>query len=262
VALSEKRIKELADALARAEAERKPIEPLMEAHPDLTPEEAYAIQLDIVRRKLGQGDRVVGKKIGLTSQAMQQMLGVDQPDYGHLLGTMAVKAGGAVEINRLLQPKVEGEIAFVLKRDLPGPGVTVADVISATDYLSPALEIIDSRIRDWKITLSDTIADNASSALFVLGDSRTAVDQVNVSSVGMVLEKNGDVVSAGAGAAVLGHPAIAVAWLANKLSEFGIRLQAGEAILPGALSAAVAVARGDVVTARFDHLGSVSVKFL
>jgi 2-keto-4-pentenoate hydratase len=261
MAISERTKKELAEALCRAETERKPIAPLTEAHPDLTLEEAYAIQLENVERKLREGHRVVGKKIGLTSKAMQQMLGVDQPDYGHLLDTMAVESGGEVPMDRLLQPKAEAEIAFVLKSDLQGPGLTVADVLSAVDYLVPAIEIIDSRIRDWKIKLADTIADNASSGMFVLGDSRVAVDHVDLRLMGMVLEKNGEVVLTGAGSAVLGNPAIAVAWLANKLSEFGLSLKAGEVILSGALSAAVAVAKGDAVTAHFAHLGSVGVRF-
>ena len=252
---------DLAEALYRAERERKPITPLTSQHPDLTSEEAYPIQLEIVRRKIKDGGRVVGKKIGLTSKAMQRMLGVDQPDYGHLLDTMAVKDGSQVPINELLQPRVEGEVAFVLREDLCGPEVTEQDVLSATDYLVPAIEIIASRILDWKVQLPDTVADNASSGMFVLGETQASVDQVDLRLVGMVLEKNGEVELTGAGAAVLGNPARAVAWLANKLSEFEISLKAGEVILSGALTAAFEVERGDVVKAEFDHLGSVSVAF-
>ena len=262
MALGEEAKKGLADALYRAEIERTPIAPLTEIHPDLTVEDAYAIQLQVVDRKLKEGRRVVGRKIGLTSKAMRQMFGVDQPDYGHLLDTMAVVSGGQVPIGELLQPKIEAEIAFVLKRDLPGPGVTQSDLMAATEYVTPALEIIDSRIRDWKIKLADTIADNGSSGRFVVGNSRTPVDQVDLRLAGMVLEKNGEVILTGAGAAASGHPAIGAAWLANTLSEFGRSLKAGEVILSGSLSAAAAVARGDTVQAHLAGLGSVSVTFV
>lgn len=259
--LSESRIEELATALYEAERERRPIPPLTEKYPQMTPEEAYAVQLKNIRRKLAQGRRVVGKKVGLTSRAMQQMLGVDQPDYGHLLDDMAVADGGVVALDRLVQPKVEAEIAFILKRDLQGPGLTVEDVMAATESLAPAIEIIDSRIRNWQIKLADTIADNASSGLFVLGEQRTPVDTVDLRLVGMVLSRNGEVALTGAGAAVLGHPAVAVTWLANKLAEFGITLKAGEVILSGSLSAALGVSAGDKMRAEFAHLGSVSVTF-
>ena len=252
---------EWAEMLYRAERERKPIAPLTRAHPGLTLEEAYPVQLEIIRRKVQEGQRVVGKKIGLTSSAIQRMFGIDQPDYGHLLDTMAVKNGCTVPMDRLLQPKVEGEIAFVLRDELRGPGVTEQDVVSATDHLAPAIEILGSRILDWKIKLPDTIADNASASMFVLGDAKARVDQVDLRLVGMALEKNGEVKLTGAGAAVLGNPARAVAWLANKLSEFEISLKAGEVILSGALSEALDVKVGDVVRADFDGLGSVSVVF-
>lgn len=228
----------LATALLEAERERRPIAPLTASWPDLTPADAYAIQLEVLARKLQQGSRVVGKKIGLTSQAIQQMFGVDQPDYGHLLDTMAIADGGQAPMARLLQPKIESEIAFVLERDLQGPGLTAADVLAATDYVVPALEIIDSRISDWQIKLADTIADNASSGLFVVGARKTKVEQLDLRLVGMVVEKNGADALTAAGAAVLGHPANAVAWLGNKMAEFGVSLRAGEVLLSGALAAA------------------------
>ncbi|HYE64708.1 MAG TPA: fumarylacetoacetate hydrolase family protein [Pyrinomonadaceae bacterium] len=252
---------EIVRALHRAETERLPVDPLTEKFPSLTPAEAYSIQRELVGRKLREGARVIGRKIGLTSAAMQQALGVGEPDYGLLLDTMAVENGGTIELERLIQPKVEGEVAFVLKKDLRGPALTIADVLSATDYVTPALEIIDSRIRDWKIRLADTIADNASSGMFVLGVERIAVDEVDLPQVEMVLEKNGEKVLGGTGAAVLGNPAFAVAWLGNKLSEFGDELKAGEVILSGSLTAALVVAKGDSVTARFHHLGSAGVRF-
>lgn len=248
--------------LLEAEASRKPIPPLTEQYPDLTPRQAYQVQLALIERKLARGARVVGRKIGLTSKAMQRLLGVDQPDYGHLLDTMAVPAGGAVEAARLIQPKAEPEIAFVLGRDLRGPGVTPEQVLAATRGVVPAIEIIDSRIEGWKIELCDTIADNASSALFVVGERPVPADDFDLRLVGMVLEKNGELVATGAGAAILGHPLNAVVWLVNQLAEFGAGVREGDLVLPGALTAATDVAAGDVVTATFDRLGSVSVRFI
>jgi 2-keto-4-pentenoate hydratase len=261
-ALDRATVQQLAAELLEAERTRVPIAPLTERYPDLTEADAYAVQLEIIARKVAAGARVVGKKIGLTSLAMQRMLNVDQPDYGHLLDTMTILEGGECPIDSLIQTRVEPEIAFVLKTDLVGPGVTREQVLAATAYVTPALEIIDSRVRDWKIKLGDTVADNASSARVVLGTSIAPVETVDLRLVGCVLEKNGAVVSTAAGAAALGDPAVAVAWLANKLATFDIALKAGEIILPGALTRAEAVARGDIVRATFDRLGSVSVKFV
>jgi len=250
-----------ADHLAKAEASGKGVEPLTSVHPDLSVEEAYQVQLVTIRRKLAQGQRIVGKKIGLTSLAMQKLLGVDQPDYGHLLDSMMIENGNKVPAGKVLQPKVEAEIAFVLKKDLKGPNITVQDVVDATDYILPAIEIVDSRIADWKIRLQDTIADNASSGLYVLGGKPLSVDQLDLPQLGMVLYKNGEIINTGVGAAALGNPAVCVAWLANKLSEFGIELKSGEVILSGALSAAVDAKPGDFFQAKFAHLGEVQVKF-
>ena len=215
-----------------------------------------------IDRKMEAGARVVGHKIGLTSVAMQQLLGVDQPDFGHILDTMMVPDGGSLLRDDLVYPRVEAEITFVLAEDLRGPGITVARVLAATKYVMPSLEIVDSRVADWKIKLADTIADNASSCRMVIGSRCVTVDSLDLRLTGMILEKNGDIVNTAAGAAVLGHPAQAVAWLANKLAEFDVTLKAGEVILPGALSAAVTVDKGDNVRATFDHLGSVSVRFV
>ncbi|GAX90366.1 2-keto-4-pentenoate hydratase [Effusibacillus lacus] len=255
------KIRRWADHLAQAEVSRSGVAPLTELDPHISMEEAYQVQLVTIGRKVESGHRIVGKKIGLTSLAMQKLLGVDQPDYGHLLDSMVVENGGSIPFDRVLQPKVEGEIAFVLKRDLAGPRVTQLDVLLATDYVLPALEIVDSRIKDWKIKLSDTIADNASSGLFVLGGKPLAVESLDLAQTGMVLCKNGEIMNTGVGAAALGNPAACVAWLANKLSEFGIALKAGEVILSGALSAAVNAEPGDIFSARFAHLGEVSVRF-
>jgi 2-keto-4-pentenoate hydratase len=262
MALSRTEIEKLAGDLFRAEAERVPISPLTDAHPQLTVEEAYQIQLVNIEAKRSKGAKIVGKKIGLTSIAMQRLLGVDQPDYGHLFDDMALADGDAMKAADLIQPKVEAEVAFILKEDLIGPGITVARVLAATEYVIPALEIVDSRVRDWKIKLADTIADNASSARIVLGGRALRVTDLNLSLIGLVLEKNGEIANTAAGAAVLGHPAKAVAWLGNKLAEFGIPLKAGEVIMPGALSAAVDARAGDVIRGTFDHLGSVSVRFV
>ncbi|SDI69640.1 2-keto-4-pentenoate hydratase [Paenibacillus naphthalenovorans] len=250
-----------AEHLEKAVAERQGVSPLTELDPDLTVEQAYQVQLYGIQKQVDAGQRIVGKKIGLTSLAMQQLLGVDQPDYGHLLDSMAAENGSQITLDRVLQPKVEAEIAFVLKQDLAGPGITVMDVLKATDYIIPALEIVDSRIADWKIKLQDTIADNASSGLYVLGGKPHSVDQIDLAQLGVVLYKNGEIMNTGVGAAALGHPAACVAWLANKLSEFGIVLKAGEVILSGALSAAVNAGPGDSFLARFAHLGEVKVRF-
>lgn len=254
-------LQQLADRLYQAEKDRQGTHPLTETKPDLTIDEAYKIQWINVDRKLATGRKVTGKKIGLTSVAMQQLLGVDEPDYGHLLDDMVVENGQEIPFERVMQPRVEGEIAFILKKDLHGPRVTTTDVLQATEYIVPALEIVDSRVADWKIKLPDTIADNASAGLYILGGTPLRVDQVDLEKVGMVLYKNGQVINTGVGAAALGNPAYCVAWLANQMYHFGVHLKAGEVILSGALSAAVDARPGDHFTARFAHLGQVSVRF-
>jgi 2-keto-4-pentenoate hydratase len=256
-----KETEKCSEHLAQAEIQGRGVSPLTELNPDLTIEEAYQVQLLTIQKKVEAGQRIVGKKIGLTSAAMQNLLGVDQPDYGHLLDGMVIENGGEISLDKVLQPKVEAEIAFVLKKDLVGPRVTEMDVLQATDYVLPALEIVDSRIADWNIKLQDTIADNASSGLYVLGGKPLSVDQLDLAQVGMVLYKNGEIMNTGVGAAALGHPAACVAWLANKLFEYGITLKAGEVILSGALSAAINGESGDHFQARFAHLGEVNVRF-
>lgn len=260
--LNDELVRRTADELYRAEREKKTLSPLTERYPKIEPDEAYRIQLALIELKKVAGAKVVGKKIGLTSRAMQTMLNVDQPDYGHILDGMLVEDGAAFPVTELIQPKIEPEIAFILDQDLKGPGVTAIQVMAATRFVVPALEIIDSRIEGWKIKLCDTIADNASSARVVLGETPKRVEQVDLRLIGMVLEKNGAVIQTGAGAAVLGHPANAVAWLANAVGKFGVTLKAGEVIMPGALTAASDVAQGDVVRASFDGLGAVSVRFV
>ena len=254
-------LENMATLLLRSEAERVPIEPLTYSRPGLAASDAYEIQMRIVRQKLAAGEKVSGKKIGLTSAAIQQMLGVFEPDYGHLFESMRVPDGGMVPANRLIQPKIEGEIAFVLKQDLTGPGVVPEDVLLATEYVTPALEIIDSRIRNWEIKLADTVADNGSSALYVQGMRQTPARHMDLSAVKMVLRRNGEAVVTGTGAAVMGNPLTSVAWLANKLSEFGVRLRAGEVILSGSIGKAIDIRSGDSIEAEFGSLGTVRVQF-
>ncbi|WP_067726829.1 2-keto-4-pentenoate hydratase [Oceanobacillus damuensis] len=253
----ENHAKHLADAWNKGEG----VQPITELDPELSIDDAYQVQLHTVERNLENGQRVTGKKIGLTSKAMQEMLGVNEPDYGHLLNGMECENGGSISFKRVLQPKVEGEIAFILKEDLVGPNVTSLDVIKATDAVVPSLEIVDSRIKDWKITLADTVADNASSGLYVLGGKPLKIEDVDLKQMGMALYKNGKLLNTGVGAAALGDPVKCVVWLANKLADYHIPLKAGEVILSGALSAAVEAEPGDEFYAKFADLGEVHVSF-
>lgn len=249
---------ELFDALVAA----KPVTPITDREPGITIEDAYAIQECMIARRLATGrERIVGKKIGVTAKVVMDMLGVDQPDFGQLLSGMWVANGTAVETATLIAPRAEGEIAFILKQDLHGPGVTMADVIAATDYVSPCFEIVDSRIRDWKIRIQDTVADNASAGVFMVGEARVDPRRIDLSLVGMTLEKNGVIVASGAGAAALGHPANAVAWLANMLGRLGVPLNAGEVVLSGSLGALIPAAAGDHLSMTIGELGSLSIFF-
>ena len=251
-----------ANSLWTSSQEKKAIsEPLTVTYPAITIQDAYQIQLINVDKKKELGQKIIGKKVGLTSKAMQQMLGVPEPDYGHLTDDMVGTEENAISRSTLLQPKIEAEIAFVLKERLAGPGVTLAKVLQVTEGVLPAFEIIDSRIKDWKIRIQDTVADNGSSAMVVLGSQLIPINQVNLKYVGLALEKNGEIIDTAAGAAVLGHPAIAVAWLANKLAEFEIALEPGEIILSGSLTKAYEVTGNDLFVANFGALGSVKVKF-
>ena len=255
------RIEALGDALYQALVERQPIAPLTTQHPDLDVETAYRIQQRMIDRRLAAGERIVGKKIGVTSRAVMDMLGVYQPDFGYLLDGMIVNEGEAIDSQTLIQPKAEGEIAFLLKRDLMGPGVGAADVLFATEAVMPCFEIVDSRIRDWKIRIGDTVADNASCGVFVLGGSAVDPREVDLVTCGMVLEKNGEIIATGAGAAALGSPLNAVAWLANTLGQLGIGLKAGEIVLSGALAAMAPAAAGDHFRVSIGGIGDCSVRF-
>ena len=259
--MAEERIKKFADMLYEAEASRNPISPLTEMDETLTIDDAYAIQLANVARVVEEGHVISGKKIGLTSFGIQQQLGVNEPDYGHLFEAMDCKSGEC-EIDNLISAKIEGEIAFILKEDLTGGEVTADDVRKATDYVVAAFEIVDSRVADWKIKLVDTVSDNASSGRYVLGDKKMNIEDVDLPNVPMTLYKNGEVVGEGKGEAVLGDPAIAVAWLSNKLWSYGVTLKKGEVILSGAFSAAPAANKGDEFTADFGEMGKVTAKFI
>ncbi len=259
--LSSAQINAIAKRLLDAEDKRAPVAPLTAEFPELAVADAYAIQMAVLEVKKSRGEVVYGRKAGLTSQAIQKLFGVSEPDFGHLLASMMVESGGVIPAAEVIQAKAEPEIAFVLDQDLRGPGVTALDVVGATKYILPVLEIIDSRIADWKIKLGDTIADNASCGKVVIGGPAHPVAGIDLRLIGVVLEKNGEVIATGAGAAALGNPAIAVAWLANKLATFDQYLRKGELILPGSLTSAFDAKPGDNIRATFDRLGAVSVRF-
>lgn len=259
--LSEIQRREASAALAEAERRSAPVSPLTETFPAIDADDAYAIQRMGIAQRIGSGARLVGHKIGLTSRAMQEQFSVDEPDYGHLLSDMFVLEGMTISASELCSPRVEPEVAFVLKQGLTGPGITVADVVRATDFILPAIEVIDSRITDWRITLPDTVADNASSARVVLGARPVPPSRLDLRLIGSVLWKKGKVEETGISGAVLGNPVSAVCWLANKLASFEMGLEAGQVVMPGSCTRAVAVGPGDHVRAEFDGLGFVSVRF-
>jgi 2-keto-4-pentenoate hydratase len=252
---------ELAADLAQAERSREPIAPLTAAYPDIDVVDAYEIQLINIRQRVAEGARVLGHKVGLSSLAMQQMMGVDEPDYGHLLDEMQVFEDTPVKAGRYLYPRVEVEVGFILSEDLPGAGCTEDDVLAATEALAPSIELIDTRITDWKIALCDTIADNASSAGFVLGKARVSPRDLDVKAIDAVLTRNGEVVAEGRSDAVLGNPVTAVAWLARKVESFGVRLRKGDIVLPGSCTRAIDARAGDEFVADFAGLGSVRLSF-
>ena len=254
-------IEDYSKMLYEAQNSKVPIGQISIIDPSLTIEDAYKIQMINIERRLSNGEVICGKKIGLTSLAMQNMLGVSQPDYGHLFKGMEIK-DNLIPTDSLLQPKIEAEVAFVLKNDLKGPNVTVNDVLDATDYVVAAFEIVDSRVKDWKINIIDTVADNASSGCYCLGSKKLKVSEISLPEIEMSLYKDGKFVNSGTGKDVLGDPAYCVAWLANKMSEFGVTLYSGEVVLSGALSAAPIAKKGDKFEARFSHLGNITAKFV
>lgn len=259
--LSDDQRHEAAELLAHAETDREPVAPLVDTYPEMDVVDAYEIQLLNIRRRVRAGATVLGHKVGLSSLAMQQMMGVDEPDYGHLLSDMEVSSGSPVDAGRYCYPRVEVEVGFVLGATLPGEDCTEEDVLGATEAVAPAIELIDSRIRDWRIGLVDTIADNASSAGFVLGPERVKPRDIDLLTIDATLRRNGEVVAEGRSDAVLGNPVTAVAWLARKVASFGVRLEAGHVILPGSCTRAIDVRPGDDFVAEFAGLGAVTLSF-
>lgn len=251
-----------AQALFNAEQSKKAIVPLTESYPDLTREAAYQIQLEQIQMKINQGAQVKGLKIGLTSKVMQDMLNVHTPDYGFILNTMVFEENEAIDVEQFLQPKVEFEIAFFFNKSLKGPNVTVQDVIDATAYVVPAVEIIDSRIADWNIKFEDTVADNGSSAGAILGTQKTRLSDIeDISNIQMKVYKNQTFTDEATSAAVLDNPLNAVVWLANEISNFGVEIEPNMFVLSGALSKALPFNYGDVFEADFNQLGKVSATF-
>ena len=262
MALDAQTIAGLAEHLETCELQARDTLKITDDHPAMDWDDAYAIQAEILRRKLARGSRLIGLKAGLTSHAKMKQMGVESPVFGFLVDNFCVPEGGEVKTSELIHPKVEPEIAFVLKRALKGPGCHIGSVLAATDFVLPGIEVIDSRYRDFKFDLKSVVADNTSAARFVIGGQALPPDRVDLRTMGVVMEKNGQVVALGAGAAVLGHPAAAVAMLANHLGKRGEEIPAGTLILSGGVTEAVAVVAGDNVTLRLQGLGSVSLRFI
>lgn len=255
------RQKAAADTLLAAYAAHAATDPIVEAFPDAVIEDAYEIQRFQVEEWQRRGLTIKGHKVGLASAAMQRMLGVNQPDYGHLMSDMFFLEHLPIPADRFLQPRIEPEVAFVLGRPLRGPGVTVADVVRSIEYVLPSLEIVDSRVRDWKIGIVDTISDNASSGGVILGSRPVRLEDVDLRFMGCLLHVNGELVETGGGGAVLGSPLNAVAWLANTVGPRGVTLEEGHVILPGSMTRAPFIKPGDTVVAAMSGLGTVTAVF-
>jgi 2-oxopent-4-enoate/cis-2-oxohex-4-enoate hydratase len=260
--MDQQKIQQYGDELYQSLLSRQPVAPLTDREADITIEDAYQIQLRMIQRRLDAGEHVVGKKIGVTSKVVMDMLKVNQPDFGHLLSGMVYNEGQPISAGTMIAPKAEAEVAFILARDLEGPGVTAADVLRATDCVMPCFEIVDSRIKDWKIKIQDTVADNASCGVLTLGGLRKSPRDLDLALAGMVLEKNGEIISTSCGASVQGSPVNAVAWLANTLGRLGIGLKAGDIILSGSQSPLVPVVAGDSLYCSVGGLGGTSVRFV
>lgn len=259
--LDQETVAKLAEHLEDAELQAYEVKKITNDYPDMDFEDAYNIQWEIRRRKLERGNSVVGLKMGLTSYAKMNQMGVDVPIYAFLADYFSLTDGCTVKTAELIHPKVEAEIAVVTGKEIKGPGCTVAHVLDAISSVVPAVEIIDSRYENFNFDLKSVIADNASSSRFVTGGNVRRVEQVDMKTLGAVIEKNGEVVELGAGAAVLGHPASSIAMLANMLAERGEVIPAGTFIMTGGMTAAVAVAPGDSVTVNYQELGSISMRF-
>lgn len=257
--MDQNKIKELANYLLAGEVERKEVKKVTaELKTDLTVEEGYLVQEEIVRMKLAEGHKIVGPKMGLTSQAKMKQMSVEEPIYGHVFDYMLIDNGGKLSLNDVIHPKVEAEIAFVIGEDIEGPGITGAQVLAKTEAVLPALEIIDSRYENFNFTLPDVVADNASTSRVVFGTKLTKPELVDLELVGATVSINGEIRDLGAGAAVLNHPANAIAMLANMLARKGEKVRKGDIILSGALTGATLLELDDVVVGKFDGLGDVS----
>ncbi len=260
--LTEQALRELSDELLAAEINRMPVAPFSDRFPDLSQQQAYSVQFATAETRVRSGARLIGAKVGYTSRATQQQFGVDEPVFGLLMDGQVHPDGGEVAFEQLISPKIEPEIACVLKEDLKGPGVTVAHALAAIAGVMPALELVDSRFRDWRANAIDMTADSVGAWGIVLGGRLTPIDGINLRTIGVVLERNGTVVSAGTGAAALGNPADVLAWLANKMAVFNLGLTRGQVVITGSLVRAEPIEKGDCYTAVFDRLGAVSVTFL
>ena len=262
-ALAQARTDALGEELYRALRSQAVVSPLTEREPAITIDDAYQVSLRMMQlRQQQDGERIVGKKIGVTSAAVQQMLGVFQPDFGFLSDAMAYPDGAEISITKqLIQPRAEAEIAFRLCRDLAGPGITEEEVLAATEYISPCFEIVDSRIRDWEIKIQDTIADNASCGVYVLGSAQVSPRGLSLPKLKVQVYKNGNFLSEGLGSAVQGNPLTAVAWLANTLGGYGISLSSGEIILSGSLVPLEPVSPGDAMHIELSQVGSAELRF-
>ncbi|OLO26682.1 4-oxalocrotonate decarboxylase [Alkalihalophilus pseudofirmus] len=255
-------IDQIASELFEAEKNKTSVNKFVDRFPELDEALAYQVQEKLVELKCEAENTVrIGRKLGLTSKAKQEMMGVHEPSYGVLLESMQLYEGEKISIAPFIHAKLEPEIAFVLKKELKGPHVTVADVLAATEYIAPAVEIIDSRFQGFSFTLADAVADNSSSSRFIIGDRFYAPEKFDLKLMGMVFKKNGEIISTGAGAAVMGHPARAIAWLANKLYKVGQSIQPGEVVLSGSLSGAEKIEPGDHFSASFDGIGTVEAVF-
>lgn len=256
--LTPAQIAELAEHVEKAELEAYEITKITDDYPDMTYKDAFDIQWEIRRRKEERGNKIVGMKMGLTSWAKMKQMGVEHPCYGFLADYFTVPDGGEIKTDELIHPKIEAEIAFVTKKALKGPGVTIADALAATDFVLPAVEVIDSRYKDFKFDLKSVIADNSSSTRFITGGQMVAPSEIDMKHFGVVMEINGEIVATGAGAAVLGHPAASVAMLANMMGERGEEVPAGTFIMTGGITAAVTVNKGDNFSVRYQGLGTIT----
>jgi 2-oxopent-4-enoate/cis-2-oxohex-4-enoate hydratase len=256
-------IRRYGDELYEALRARRMLAPLTEREPTIGIDDAYRISLHMLERRVRDGERVIGKKIGVTSKVVMSMLNVHQPDFGFLTDKMLIKSGAELPLStQMIQPRAEGEIAFRLRSSLAGPGVDERAVVEAIDAVYPCFEIVDSRIRDWNIRIQDTVADNASCGMFVLGEASADPRSLDYQTCGIVVWKNGEIISTGAGAAALGSPLSSIAWLANTLGVYGVSLDAGDIVLSGSLVPLEPVSAGDQMMLKIAGIGSASVNFV